>query len=652
MAVQPTVLPPQGTPGIFDPRNPTLVPNFNRSVANGVTVDHQSPRGAVDAEARADAQATATIGGTVTTGDEITLEVFNGTFPNGYISHTYTTVAGDTVTTIAENLADLFDLDPAADRVNLTATAVGAVVTINQNGPIGNLSTLTSPLSAPSKITVGGTALTGDQIAVLFSGPALGPVTTAQALGTVAGLVVLGDTIALTFTNTSIAAFPITVTYTALAGDTDASVAAGLVALIEGQATLKANSLEASAVGAEITFQQPGAIGNTTTISYSASGAETVTFDPSSGTMAGGAGQPGGVLVQSNTTTSQNATTMGGNLATAINADATLSGLSVTGTNSGGVVSLAVPAAVEPLTVSSWVNTITPTATITGSVAAADVLTLTFNAAYLPGATHSVSHTALLAETTTTLATNLAAAINADSVLIAAGIGATSSTNVITFTYQANAGQIRFAETVSPGSETITLTTAPTETAVVATKASETIVIGTGATAVVAASATALLGGTETNGDTVTLVFTNAAITGSPVSISVTAATSLNATAALLNTAINANAALAAANVTSTVSSATLTIQQLGAVGNALTLSYTQGGNSETITFTPSNGILTGGAGVLGNALSGGTGPVFATNNFEFAPSTGGLAAYFYGQPYDLGFDLLGQMVAQGMPIT
>jgi hypothetical protein len=651
MAVVPTVLPPAGTPGKFDPRNPTLLPNFSRPRFSGSTVDAQSPAGALGAEPRANAQATATLGGSVTTGDEITIEVLNGLFPNGVLSHTYTTLAGDSLTNVAEQLADLFSQDTIADDANLTVSVVGSVLTFNQNGPLGNFSTLSSPLSAPAKITIGGTALTGDQINVLFSGPAL-PVATAQAEATVGGVVVAGDTIALTFTNTSVASFPITKTYTAVLGDTDATVAAGLVALIQGDTHLDAASVEATANGAVITIQQPGAIGNDTTVSATISGAETVVFDPSSGTLAGGAGQPGGTLVQISPTTGQSATTIGGNLATAINANAELAALAVTASNSSGVVTLTIPASVEPLTIASWVNSITPTATITGSVAAADVLNLTFNAAYLPGATHTVSHTAALSETTTTLATNLAAAINADPVLIAAGIGATSLTNVVTFTYQANAGQLRFAESVSPGSETITLSTAPTDTAVTATKATETIVFGTGGTAVVAASATALLGGSETNGDTVTLVFTNADITGSPVSVSVTAATSLAATATLLNTAINANAALAAAGISSTVSSATLTIQQLGAVGNALTLSYTQGGNTETITFTPSNGILTGGAGVVGNTLSGGTGPIFATNNFEFAPPNGGLAAYFYGQPYDLGYDVLSQMVAQGMPIT
>ena len=62
---------------------------------------------------------------------------------------------------------------------------------------------------------------------------------------------------------------------------------------------------------------------------------------------------------------------------------------------------------------------------------------------------------------------------------------------------------------------------------------------------------------------------------------------------------------------------------------------------TETVTFSPTNGVL-----------SGGTGPVFATNNFEFAPANGGISAFFYGQPYDLGYDVIKQMVTQGMPIV
>src|ERR1700680_3462349 len=124
------VLPAAGTPGIFDPRNPTLVPNFdkpnissannNNSDPNGAgasVLSLSSPAGFLAANPRGDATGTATVGGAAATGDILTLEASNPVFPGGFISHTYTVLAGDTPTTIADTFVDLFNDDPAAANV-------------------------------------------------------------------------------------------------------------------------------------------------------------------------------------------------------------------------------------------------------------------------------------------------------------------------------------------------------------------------------------------------------------------------------------------------------------------------------------------------------------------------------------------------------
>lgn len=417
-----TVLPPAGTPGVGDFRNPTLIPNFDRNmVSDGAdptmpaTVNHSSPASYLAASPRADASATATIGGSVTTGDILTIVATNPVFPNGFISETYTTVGGDTVTTIAENFADLFNNNPVAGGANLTAEPVGAVITFNQSGPVGNFTVLSAPNLEAVKVTVAGTALTGDEISILIASPNLGP----------------------------------------------------------------------------------------------------------------------SVLITRAVTTGDSVTTSANALVASINANAALIAAGITATNSAGVITFVIPAAEEPVTVSTWVNTAAPTATITGSVAAADVLNLIFTGAGIAGSPVTISHTALLGETTTTLATNLAAAINANAALSNAGIAATSSTNVISVTgFGGNTnGQVRLTQSVSPGSETITITTAPTTTSTLSTAA------------------------------------------------------------------------------------------------------------TETITFSNSG------------AMAGGTGPVFATNNFEFSRGSQ-VSAFFYGQPYDLPYELLSDMVSQGMPLV
>jgi hypothetical protein len=242
---------------------------------------------------------------------------------------------------------------------------------------------------------------------------------------------------------------------------------------------------------------------------------------------------PGGHLVTAAVTGGWTTTQMATALKNAINADAVLSAVSIAATSALGVVTLSIPAAQEPTTVSSYALPATQTATITGSVAQGDVLTLTVTNATLTGSPVTVSFTAPLSATTTTLAAGLAAAVNANAALIAAGITATSAVNVLTFAFPQNIGAITFSQSVSTGSETITLSGNATET-----------------------------------------------------------------------------------------------------------LTYSQAAATETVTFSPSNG-----------KLSGGTGPVFATNNFQYSYG-GNVQAFFYGKGYVLGYQIVQSLVAQGMPIV
>jgi hypothetical protein len=179
-------IPPQGTPGVFDPRNPTLLPNFDRSVVpsatkNGgvTTVSHSSPRGFVSDNPRVDATATATIGGTTTPGDEVTIDITNPAFANqglspAKISITHLVTSADTTTSIAEEIAAQINDNANAEYADVRADAAGVVVTVRQSGPVGNLTVLSSPLGEGATITCGGTSLTGDQINALFTGPGLG----------------------------------------------------------------------------------------------------------------------------------------------------------------------------------------------------------------------------------------------------------------------------------------------------------------------------------------------------------------------------------------------------------------------------------------------------------------------------------------------
>jgi len=129
-----------------------------------------------------------------------------------------------------------------------------------------------------------------------------------------------------------------------------------------------------------------------------------------------------------------------------------------------------------------------------------------------------------------------------------------------------------------------------------------------GSAPVLPASATATIGGATFNAaDVITIDILNPALSPPfPVSISYTVVGGDTAAtvAAALNALINANATLIAANVTSTVLGAVLTIHHQGTIGNQTYLVGAVTTGSETITFAPTSGDLSGGQGTFG-AFSG-----------------------------------------------
>jgi hypothetical protein len=130
-----------------------------------------------------------------------------------------------------------------------------------------------------------------------------------------------------------------------------------------------------------------------------------------------------------------------------------------------------------------------------------------------------------------------------------------------------------------------------------------------GSAPVTAATATATIGGSAFNsGDIVTLDFLNPYLSPPfPVSVSHTLGSSESAStvAASLNTAINANATLAANNITSTVAGAVISISQQGSIGNQTSVIAAVTTGTETVTFVPASGDLTGGAGTVGAFVGG-----------------------------------------------
>lgn len=224
----------------------------------------------------ANATATATIGGSVfVPGDTVSLSVNNSSSIGFPVTVTYTLGSSETATTIAAGLKNLVNANAAFAAAGLTATSVGPIVTISQQGNVGNSTTLLA-LITPIGLNTGLTASvtgTGNETVTIVGG-------TGSATATVGGSVfTAGDTVSLTFTNPLNPAFPVKITYTLGAGSSAIIIANNLVSLINANAILTAAGISASNGGtAVVTILQP--IGN-----------ETVVF--SSTALSGGAGNPG-----------------------------------------------------------------------------------------------------------------------------------------------------------------------------------------------------------------------------------------------------------------------------------------------------------------------------------------------------------------------
>ncbi len=98
---------------------------------------------------------TATIGGTVTTGNTVTITVFDAGLAGGQKAKTYTVLAGDTLTTIATGLKNAINGDSSLTAIGVTATSSAAVTTLKSTSV--NVTSYTSSTSggATETITLG-----------------------------------------------------------------------------------------------------------------------------------------------------------------------------------------------------------------------------------------------------------------------------------------------------------------------------------------------------------------------------------------------------------------------------------------------------------------------------------------------------------------
>ena len=200
---------------------------------------------------------------------------------------------------------------------------------------------------------------------------------------------------------------------------------------------------------------------------------------------------------------------------------------------------------------------------IGGTVTAGNTLTITVNDSSLSGGQKAITYIVATGDTLAKIATSLAAAITADTSLQAVGVNASAN------------GSILSVKSASPNITTYSSSTSG--------GATETIALGTPANFV----ENAVIGGTKTTGNTLTITVMDPALAGgqTAVTYTVVAADTIATIATGLKNAINANTSLSTLGVTASVVGANLTIKS--ASSNATTYSQnTNTGATETISLS------------------------------------------------------------------
>ena len=332
----------------------------------------------------------------------------------------------------------------------------------------------------------------------------------------IGGTITAGNTLTVTVNNASLSGGQENVTYTVQSGDTLSTAASGLAAAITADTNLQAIGVNASTNSAMIsiksaspklsTYARATSGGATETISLGITGnfvenaviggtkttGNTLTITVSAPALSGGHTAITYAVLSSDTLT-----TIAAGLKTAINASSSLSTLGVTATSVGTVITIKSTSsnattysqststnATETIALS--INQNGPqTIALGGSKTTGDTVTVTTYDAGLAGGLEAVTYSVLSTDTLASIASGLAAAINADTNLQSIGASATSAATVVTL--QSNSiNPTTLRETTSAG-------------------ATETVALNIPANGV----QTAAIGGTKTTGNTLTLTVRN-----------------------------------------------------------------------------------------------------------------------------------------------
>ena len=346
---------------------------------------------------------TATVGGTKTTGNVLTLTVFDTALTGGQQAIPYTVLAGDTLTTIATGIAAAVNANTNLQNIGVTATAKNTVVSLQSTSP--NLTTYVQSVSAGSTETISlstGVGVTEAAYNNVNELVALAPGGDTRFQG-VTNKAIKSASIATQVVN--ITASPVAQTSYAQSVSTGATETIAFGTNFNGNTTATIGGTKTTGDILTLTIQNSNLSGGQTSISYTVLAGDTLT-------------------------------TIASAFASAINSNSSLQGIGVAATSSLAVITTTVTGttyttstsggATETLTMGVNVQGNT-SASVGGTVTTGNTLTVTTHSPLLAGGQKAVTYTVLSTDTLVSIAAGIAAAINADTNLQTLGVKASSS---------------------------------------------------------------------------------------------------------------------------------------------------------------------------------------------------------------------------------
>lgn len=409
------------------------------------------------------------LSGAVTAGDVLTITTTDSGLSGDTKAVSYTVQSGDTLALIAANFAAAIASDADLQSIGVTASPSSSILSIKSSSPNVTTYAATKSGGATESIAVGYTDNFVENAVI-------------------GGSKTTGDVLTLTFKDAALSGGQKSLNYTVLSGDTLTSIATALKSAINADTDLQALAVTATSIGTSITIKSTSTNATTYAQSVSTGATESIalSINPNEpvrigigGTKTTGdtvsivafdLGLSGGSETASFTVLSgDNLPAIAAGLATAINANANLQNVGISASASGQVLTVSTnslnetnyrgttsSAATEVLLVGLPENGI-QTAVVGGTKTTGDVLTITVYDAGLSGGSEAVAYTILSGDNLTSIATNMAAAINADTNLQNINVTATSSGAVV-FVDSSSISATTYTKSLSGGAtETLAL---------------------------------------------------------------------------------------------------------------------------------------------------------------------------------------------------